>query len=363
MNSISIIVPMYNVSHYVERCLRSLAKQDISVEDYEIICVNDGSPDNCKEIIEHLQKEIPNIILIDQENQGVSMARNNAIARAKGKYIMPIDPDDYVHPNVLKAALERADRERLEVLYLGYDFLDEKGKLIWQAPYNSMKNSIFTGVDAYFAARGPNIMDPDRSVAVLYRKDFLDHYGLRYPQNVPFLEDGLFLGKVLSVAARCGFDERPFYQRTTRPGSATNSRLIYSWNALKGFALAAEDIQNFGKKNELSIEQKGLINHVTAKFIFLPVTACVGSMDIQSFRNIKLLLKSHQFYPLRLSGCRGIYLQFGRIFNISMDLFFGYYYFLTRMYAVKFRLKALLRIIVTQFAFERLNNLTRNVTR
>ena len=60
---LSIIVPMYNVAPYVARCLRSLANQDLSSEEYEIICVNDGSPDNCKEIVEKLQNEIPNIIL------------------------------------------------------------------------------------------------------------------------------------------------------------------------------------------------------------------------------------------------------------------------------------------------------------
>ena len=96
---LSIIVPAYKVEGYIERCIRSLEDQDLSKEQYEIIITNDGSPDRCKEIVESLQDEFPNIILINQENQGVSMARNNAMAIAKGKYILPIDPDDYVVPN------------------------------------------------------------------------------------------------------------------------------------------------------------------------------------------------------------------------------------------------------------------------
>ena len=79
MKRLSIIIPMYNVASYVERCIRSLENQDIPKEDYELICINDGSPDNCKEIIVRLQKEFSNIILIDQENQGVSRARNNGV--------------------------------------------------------------------------------------------------------------------------------------------------------------------------------------------------------------------------------------------------------------------------------------------
>uniref|UniRef100_UPI0030DB473E glycosyltransferase family 2 protein n=1 Tax=uncultured Imperialibacter sp. TaxID=1672639 RepID=UPI0030DB473E len=96
---LSIIVPVYNVEEYLERCVRSLEDQDIPRSDYEIIVVNDGSPDNSKEVVERLQRELSNIILINQENQGVSMARNAGIDRASGEYLVVVDPDDYVAPN------------------------------------------------------------------------------------------------------------------------------------------------------------------------------------------------------------------------------------------------------------------------
>ena len=76
---LSIIIPMYNVAPYVERCIRSLEDQDIPRNEYELICINDGSPDNCREIVEQLQLEFSNIVLINQINQGVSVARNNGI--------------------------------------------------------------------------------------------------------------------------------------------------------------------------------------------------------------------------------------------------------------------------------------------
>ena len=81
---LSIILPIYNVAPYVEKCIRSLEDQDIPKDTYEIICVNDGSPDNSQQIVEKLQQEFSNIILINQKNQGVSVARNVGIEKARG---------------------------------------------------------------------------------------------------------------------------------------------------------------------------------------------------------------------------------------------------------------------------------------
>src|SRR5690606_24149359 len=96
MLRLSIIIPMYNVEPYIERCLSSLQDQDIPMEEYEIICINDGSPDNSREVVIRFQRQNKNIILIDQSNQGVSKARNNGINVARGKYLLFVDPDDYI---------------------------------------------------------------------------------------------------------------------------------------------------------------------------------------------------------------------------------------------------------------------------
>ena len=76
---------MYNVESYIERCLRSLENQDIPKEDYEIICSNDGPPYESRGFVIRIQRESDNIILIDEGQQGVSLARNEGIDRATGK--------------------------------------------------------------------------------------------------------------------------------------------------------------------------------------------------------------------------------------------------------------------------------------
>ncbi len=334
----SIIIPVYNVEEYIEKCIVSLQDQDLSKDEYEIIIINDGSPDNSREIVLRLMELYGNIVFIEQENKGVSIARNNGISRATGTYIMPIDPDDYVLPNSLKRILEKAIVRELDVIYLGFTILDQNDKLTWSTSYKEMEGKLFSGVDAYFAVRGEEVRDPDRSWAILYRRSLLQQFAIDYPEEVPYLEDGLFLAKVFCVAERCGFDSAPFYQRTTRPGSATNSKLFYDERALNGFIMAADDIRSFRKKYNLAIEKSNLVNHVIAKFILLPVTSCVGARDWNGYKKIKQRIVEMGFTKLELKGCRGVYYTYASHFNKSKDWFFFYYRFQLIMKSINYRI-------------------------
>ncbi|HNP33127.1 MAG TPA: glycosyltransferase [Flavobacterium sp.] len=334
MKKLSIIIPAYKVDDYIEKCIRSLSNQDLPKDEYEIIVTNDGSPDRCREIVEGLQLEFSNLILINQENQGVSMARNNAIAIAKGEYILPIDPDDYVVPNVLKSVYENAKSRNLDVLYLAYEIFDKQGKSVWETDYASKDNIVFDGVDGYFAPRSLEMKDPDRSWAVLYRLEMLNQHGINYPKNVPFLEDGLFLGKVFAVAERVGFSSAKFYQRTIRMGSATNSRLLFSKKAIDGFLLAVNDLMHFAQTIPNNSKKRGLINHVTAKFVFLPLTSCLKTNNFRVFIEIIKSLKNMGLKKIDLQGCNGTYLKYGRAYNKSIVNFMLVYY--NRLFKMKY---------------------------
>lgn len=98
---LSIIVPVYNVEEYVGECLDSLLDQDITKEDYEIICVNDGSTDKSGEIVSDYVMKHSNVVLLEKENGGVGSARNLGLDNAGGDYVWFVDSDDLVQPNVL----------------------------------------------------------------------------------------------------------------------------------------------------------------------------------------------------------------------------------------------------------------------
>ena len=103
----SFIVPVYNTEKYLKKCLDSLVNQ--TYKDFEIIVVNDGSTDKSSNIISKYQKKYKNIIVIDKENEGLSMARNRGVQKSSGKYIIFIDSDDYVSNKLLEEVDKKID--------------------------------------------------------------------------------------------------------------------------------------------------------------------------------------------------------------------------------------------------------------
>lgn len=114
---ISIIVPVYNVEKYLSRCIESILKQ--TYQSYELIIINDGSPDNCNKIIEEYAHQDSRITTIYQHNQGLSAARNAGIDVAKGEYITFIDSDDYVYPQYLEMLLDAMERNNADISICG----------------------------------------------------------------------------------------------------------------------------------------------------------------------------------------------------------------------------------------------------
>ena len=132
---LSIIVPVYGVANYLRKCVDSLLVQDIT--DYEIILVDDGSPDECPQICDEYAEKYDNIRVVHQENAGLSAARNTGIATAQGEYIMFVDSDDYLQPNVLGTLMEQVERDNLDVLRFRYQNVRESGEVF--VPHEGMK--------------------------------------------------------------------------------------------------------------------------------------------------------------------------------------------------------------------------------
>ena len=156
---LSIIVPIYNVAPYLRKCVDSLLAQDIS--DYEIILVDDGSTDDSGAIADEIVREAignrqwaidnetnsqspianrPTLRVIHQSNAGLSAARNTGIAVAQGDYIMFVDSDDYLQPNVLGALMEQVERDNLDVLRFNYQNVNEQYEVF--LPFKDAKRDV-----------------------------------------------------------------------------------------------------------------------------------------------------------------------------------------------------------------------------
>lgn len=141
--NLSIIVPIYNVAPYLRKCVDSLLAQDIT--DYEIILVDDGSTDDSGAIADELVHAFSlsplasrlQLQVIHQSNAGLSAARNTGIAAATGDYILFVDSDDYLQPNVLGTLMEQVGRDNLDVLRFRYQNVRESGEVF--VPHEGMK--------------------------------------------------------------------------------------------------------------------------------------------------------------------------------------------------------------------------------
>ena len=127
MMAVSIIIPVYNVSSFIEKCIKSVVDQ--SFRDFECIIVNDGTKDNSIELIEEIIKLDKRFKVFHQKNQGQGMARNLGLKYAKGKYICFIDADDYVESNYLEEMYRAIEKQKVDIVCCGFNIIT-KDKVI-----------------------------------------------------------------------------------------------------------------------------------------------------------------------------------------------------------------------------------------
>lgn len=126
---ISIIVPVYNVGKYLKECLCSLVNQDLSKDEYEIICINDGSTDGSGAILESFSSKYDNIYVFHQKNCGVSASRNKGIELSRGEYVWFVDSDDLIARNCLLTVSEILKKSNPDLLFvkpIAFDDGDDK---------------------------------------------------------------------------------------------------------------------------------------------------------------------------------------------------------------------------------------------
>lgn len=197
---LTIIVPVYNVEEYIRPCIDSIFQQDLDENRFEVILVNDGTKDRSMEIIQDILEQHKNITIINQENQGLSVARNVGIENSKGKYILMPDSDDLLIRNSLKPLLEIALESQADLIVA--DFLrmtdDEiehaKTSLLQQEPFCFKEKS---GEELFLQDLNPNQCYVWRT---LFRREFLLENNLRFApgiciQDVPFTHESYLKAK------------------------------------------------------------------------------------------------------------------------------------------------------------------------
>lgn len=220
---LSIIVPFYNVEPFIEQCIRSLYAQYMALDDYEVIAVDDCSPDDSRKVVERLQKEYPNLkLLVLPENRKLGGARNAGFDIAKGEYILYIDSDDYLLPNVLSALLKQIEKDDLDFLEFDDVVVDFNGKI--QQNKTVKDTAIASGPDLFFDKGF--IWWRDHIVAwnKLYKRDFLLRNKIRFAQNVMY-EDNDYAFLCFAYANRVKYVQWQTYAYRNNPASFMRSKI------------------------------------------------------------------------------------------------------------------------------------------
>lgn len=253
---VSVVVPIYNVENFLEEALNSIINQ--TLKEIEIILVNDGSTDNSFKIIEKYQNKDKRIKVINQENQGLSGARNSGLYIAKGKYIYFMDSDDLIEKKTLEICFDKAEKEGLEVLCFDAEVFSNEDIKISGFNYNRkevLASKIRSGSDFFEELLEKNIYKSPVWLNFI-SLNYLKHIKLKFYPRI-LHEDELFTPLLLIQANRVNYLPKNFFKRRVRSGSIMTSNK--NEKNICGYITVCNELLKF--KNEISDKRiKNLLN-------------------------------------------------------------------------------------------------------
>jgi len=280
---VSVVVPIYNVEKYLKECLTSLCNQ--TLQNIEIICINDGSKDASLSIALEKADLDSRITVITKNNSGPSNTRNCGLEIAKGEYVYFCDSDDYLDREALEACYTKAKQEKLDVVMFSVEpFTEDKEQAELLQQYHSYYNRSceyageYTGIEL-FVQQQANAEYLTQPCLYIISKALLDKYEHRFIPNT-LHEDNAFTFEVLISAARAGFINKKFYHRRlhsnsimTKSASIANLEgylvnYVHMLNFLEGFTFGKSFVEALSERltitlkaarsayNKLSVEER-----------------------------------------------------------------------------------------------------------
>lgn len=248
MPKVSVIVPIYNVEKYLEKCINSLLSQ--TLEDIQIILVNDGSKDNSGNIAKEYEKNNKNrIIYVEKENGGLSDARNYGLKYATGDFIAFLDSDDYIEKNAYEEMYNKAIEENAD--YVECDFIWEfpnKIRVDKQYPYKNKKEMLsFVRVVAWNK---------------LIKRQLIIDNNLEFPKGLRY-EDVEFTYKLIPFINKFANVDKPFIHYVQREGSIAN---VQNERTAEIFTVL-DNVIEFYKKNNIYEEYRDELEYNYARYL------------------------------------------------------------------------------------------------
>lgn len=271
MPEISVVVPVYNVEKYVEKCLRSILAQ--TFPDFELLAVIDGSTDKSEEICRQIAREDPRVRVIVQENQGQGGARNNGIEQAQGEWLMLVDSDDWIEPEALEKSLAAGRQHGADIVVFDYQTVGPRGNVLQTFREPSPKNIPLSPAqhkDVLFAAPCP--------WGKLYKTELFRRTGVRYPTRV-WYEDLRATPKLLAASSKVVFIDYVGSDYFLRDGST-----MFNGNIERNAEIlpAMDDILGYFREQGLFDTYKDELCYLTLYHAYLAASVRVIRIDKKS---------------------------------------------------------------------------------
>ncbi len=246
MSKLSVIVPVYNSERYLKRTIEALLGQTVSLN--EIILVDDGSVDNSPTICDEYADKYDNVICIHTQNGGPGMARNIGIEAARGEYIGFCDADDVPSVNMYESLLFGMQQNDADLCLC--DMYSERDGKSFGFPWDD--NCLFAHqsvISSFMASMLGNMSDDDKTIPVwgssvrsLYKKEILEHFNIRFPENLSFAEDLVFNLRYISHIESVYIINEVLYTYTFNADSLMNSHIRYKPDMFCERLLLIEDV-------------------------------------------------------------------------------------------------------------------------
>lgn len=271
MAKVSVIVPVYNTEQYLEKCLDSLVNQ--TLEDIEIVLIDDGSTDKSAQILEkYHDKYLNKILLISKENGGQGTARNLGIAKCTGEYIGFLDSDDYADLSMYENMWKTAKRDNLDLVECRYRYIrEENGQEL--RPYGYVRK--YKNQDDMF-------IDPLVSPwNKLIRADILKQFEHVFPEGLIY-EDTAFFIKIIPYIEKRGFVDKAYVFHMLRGSSTMN---VNKSQKVGDIFEVIKDILDYYKENSFYEEYKDELEYFCVKILLCSSIQRISRISDKDLRN------------------------------------------------------------------------------
>ena len=339
MAKVSIILPVFNVEDYIVKCLDSLINQ--SLQDIEIICINDGSTDNSLEIMKAYEQKDKRILVIDQENKGQGAARNKGLEVAQGEYIGFVDPDDWVDTDMYEQMYNQAKALNSEIVICDYIRYIEKNGRNWQQQYFRRATSVKSSEIFDVPSRknlDKDIINPSLLISPcycwnkIYKREFLQKNNMLFPNDRCY-EDVMFILKSHILADNISYINKGYYYYRVNETSTLRTIENRYLCLLKVF----EDVRNYLKEINLYDEFIDNLKYfILMNTVFIYENKKISKYDKDLIQKVKIYLEPSEYGKLKKILCPPLW---EKIFSVTNFYDYGTKHKQIKLFGIRIKIK------------------------